>query len=290
MATGSGGSSPNGRSGISEDVLRDAEEAVATPMPPRTPPAGASGATARQRAASNLQRPDTRERLQSAPSSNDVSLPGTASNREMEAAHGESALLMKKLERAQSSSYNSKQNRGEDNENDSGGSKPGRAVRTQVNISKMRSLAKTGGNIIQDLQDIRAILGSVEKSADVDGFDAEHLEDARTRAEQRDMFFITPHGAFMVAWDVTQTIVLIYVAIAVPLRLGYQLEPPEATTAQWWWDAVVDIYFLVDFFLNATLAAYVDQDDEENFKITGRYVSHCTMCYTSMLYIYQHMG
>jgi hypothetical protein len=61
--------------------------------------------------------------------------------------------------------------------------------------------------------------------------------------------FIDPDGVFRAHWDQVQVAALFYVAILVPLRVGFSLEL-ELLSFSWWVELVVDIYFITDICLN----------------------------------------
>jgi hypothetical protein len=61
-------------------------------------------------------------------------------------------------------------------------------------------------------------------------------------------------------WDIAQVVVLMYVAITVPLRIGFRLENLEPSDFGFWVDLVVDFYFWFDIFLNFRTAYRDDRD------------------------------
>jgi hyperpolarization activated cyclic nucleotide-gated potassium channel 2 len=56
-----------------------------------------------------------------------------------------------------------------------------------------------------------------------------------------------------------QALVLIYVAIIVPYRIGFQIEL-EVFSTTWWWELGIDVYFLIDLILNF-YTGFWDSDD-----------------------------
>eukprot|EP00854_Cymbomonas_tetramitiformis_P007148 gene7148-8525_t len=67
-----------------------------------------------------------------------------------------------------------------------------------------------------------------------------------------------PYTPFRSFWDITQAIVLCYVALLVPIRVGFE---HPATGAWFYFDFCIDLYFFVDLVLNF-LTAYVDPADD----------------------------
>eukprot|EP01043_Picozoa_sp_COSAG02_P061527 COSAG02_NODE_8290_length_2631_cov_1.917457_2_plen_317_part_00 len=64
---------------------------------------------------------------------------------------------------------------------------------------------------------------------------------------------IDPDSAFSTRWDVLQVIFLFYVTIFVPLRACFQTDV-EIFSAMWYIDTAVDLYFIIDLFLNCFTA------------------------------------
>jgi hypothetical protein len=76
-----------------------------------------------------------------------------------------------------------------------------------------------------------------------------------TPGTPRKVWFIHPEGRFRKVWDMVQSVLLIYVAISVPLRLGFEIET-AVSTADWYWELFVDAYFLTDVVLNFRTGIY----------------------------------
>ena len=62
-------------------------------------------------------------------------------------------------------------------------------------------------------------------------------------------FFVGPENRLRQAWDGMQVFLLCYVAFVIPLREGFGLLV-ETFSAEFWWEAFVDLYFICDIFLN----------------------------------------
>lgn len=54
-----------------------------------------------------------------------------------------------------------------------------------------------------------------------------------------------PASRFSIAWDLLQVILLMYVLVSVPLSLSFDVTH-ESGSAIWWWEAFVDMYFVID--------------------------------------------
>eukprot|EP01043_Picozoa_sp_COSAG02_P057714 COSAG02_NODE_7054_length_3206_cov_4.593343_2_plen_328_part_00 len=63
----------------------------------------------------------------------------------------------------------------------------------------------------------------------------------------------SPESHFTQVWDMVQLVCIIYIAVAVPWRLGFDITIP-VVSVMFWWDVLVDSYFIVDVVLNFRLA------------------------------------
>lgn len=73
---------------------------------------------------------------------------------------------------------------------------------------------------------------------------------------------IDPEGSFRRRWDFAQMLLLIYVAFGVPFRLGFGV--PVALWSFWFWfDAMVDIYFVSDIAVSFRTAFYNSRGELE---------------------------
>ena len=91
----------------------------------------------------------------------------------------------------------------------------------------------------------------------------ENERDRRKRVAQAQLEssnLIDPEGKFRRRWDVLQMVLLVYVAILVPLRLGFEIEVPWLS-AGFWVEFLVDVYFVSDIFVSFR-SAYWDSRGE----------------------------
>jgi hypothetical protein len=105
--------------------------------------------------------------------------------------------------------------------------------------------------------DVRAIYGTMSRPK----AQLQLMSEAEASARARCCFFL-PEGTgcrvrFRKGWDVVQVLMLAYVAIVVPLRIGFKL---EAVFPAWDWflEVIVDVYFWIDIVINFRTAYYVE--------------------------------
>ena len=68
-------------------------------------------------------------------------------------------------------------------------------------------------------------------------------------ATKKQFWFHHPEGSFRKVWDIMQSVLLIYIAITVPIRLGFDVEN-KLGTPSWWGELLIDIYFWTDIVIN----------------------------------------
>jgi len=97
--------------------------------------------------------------------------------------------------------------------------------------------------------DVRAIYGASTRPKSSWQM-ARELEDA---INARRCFVTTDSGTssdvFRKGWDLVQAMLLIYVAIAVPYRIGFGVDVPVASP-MFWFEVFVDLYFVLDIIIN----------------------------------------
>lgn len=86
-----------------------------------------------------------------------------------------------------------------------------------------------------------------------------NMEDIEREALARRCFF-HPNAATHTLWDITMVFLLLYLMIVVPVQVGFELDV-VVNSPLFWWDVFVDLYFLVDIFVNFRTAHY----DERGF-------------------------
>jgi hypothetical protein len=67
--------------------------------------------------------------------------------------------------------------------------------------------------------------------------------------------FFRPNSQFRQVWDLVQVVLLLYLLVSVPLRIGFDMDV-EFGTFGYFWDMFVDIFFLVDIWVNFRTAYY----------------------------------
>jgi hyperpolarization activated cyclic nucleotide-gated potassium channel 2 len=91
---------------------------------------------------------------------------------------------------------------------------------------------------------------SISKEAMLFGKDVDSgaMKDPRSESEPVGRWwYVNPDGQFRSAWDIAQVIVLFYLAWVTPYRVGFDA---PAYGPEFWFEFLVDIYFIVDVFMN----------------------------------------
>ena len=65
----------------------------------------------------------------------------------------------------------------------------------------------------------------------------------------------SPESRFTRVWDLVQLVCIVYIAVAIPWRLGFNIAVPISSVT-FWWDVLVDVHFIADTVLNFRLAYY----------------------------------
>ena len=110
--------------------------------------------------------------------------------------------------------------------------------------------------------DIRSIYGTMNRGKPRLQLRSESEQIARSR-----YCFFRPEGTgasveFRRAWDLVQIVMLFYVAVAVPFRIGFQQEATPGSLA-FAWEVVVDVYFWTDILINFRTAHFSDSVEQE---------------------------
>ena len=106
-----------------------------------------------------------------------------------------------------------------------------------------------------DVEEMRSMVGSIFQG---DPFEIDlevHEEDIV------EGFVVLPKSQFRTWWDLVQVPMLLYVMFSVPVRFGFNLVS-EPGTALFWWEVLVDIYFIADCGLNFFMAYHDTQTNE----------------------------
>lgn len=94
---------------------------------------------------------------------------------------------------------------------------------------------------------------------DDDGEKLEVLERASVEALEARLkqkrCFVGPEHHYRQAWDLVQVFLLVYVAVTIPYREGYD-QPVAAFSTTFWFEVVVDVYFICDIVFNFRTAIF----------------------------------
>lgn len=105
-------------------------------------------------------------------------------------------------------------------------------------------------------EDMRKMFG---EDMDEEGARLQVLErasvEALEAAVEAKRCFVSPEHHFRQVWDLVQVFLLFYVAVTIPYREGYD-QPVEKYSGTFWFEVVVDVYFICDIFFNFRTAIY----------------------------------
>jgi hypothetical protein len=114
-------------------------------------------------------------------------------------------------------------------------------------------------NVVQLMQDTKAFHGE----DDLDKLQGIHeelqrLSNEEDKEEPTSCCLFMPDDLFRTLWDIAQTVSLIWVAITIPLFATFGI---EYTTRDFlfWWDAAIDLYFVVDVVIQFRTAYWDDR-------------------------------
>ena len=99
------------------------------------------------------------------------------------------------------------------------------------------------------------IATEVDKENIVDHEEERELRHREAIEYMQNHFIITPEGSFRHKWDIVQIVFLVYVAVAVPYRIGFS---HDAMPWEGWFifDMFVDLYFIADIILSFRTATW----------------------------------
>ena len=104
--------------------------------------------------------------------------------------------------------------------------------------------------------DVKKLFG---EDIDDDGEKLEVLERASVEALEARLkektCFVGPEHLYRQIWDLVQVFLLIYVAVTIPYREGY-MQPVKTWSATFWFEVVVDVYFICDIAFNFRTAIF----------------------------------
>eukprot|EP00241_Pyramimonas_parkeae_P000071 CAMPEP_0114263918 /NCGR_PEP_ID=MMETSP0058-20121206/22851_1 /TAXON_ID=36894 /ORGANISM="Pyramimonas parkeae, CCMP726" /LENGTH=1306 /DNA_ID=CAMNT_0001380401 /DNA_START=267 /DNA_END=4187 /DNA_ORIENTATION=+ len=116
---------------------------------------------------------------------------------------------------------------------------------------KLRHHVQQDTDLQADIINHRTLFGHRAPDAEVEAIRL------RMRSMKRSRFLLTEDHPIRVKWDIAQFFVLIYVAIAVPMRIGFDL---EARGMFYVVECMLEVYFYIDILLNF-VTSYQDEDN-----------------------------
>jgi hypothetical protein len=93
------------------------------------------------------------------------------------------------------------------------------------------------------------------------------IDFTRNQVENKPGWVRDPSAIWSMLWDAVQLVLLIYVALSVTLKIGFDLPPTGIGSITWFVELLIDIYFLIDVVL-AFFTVY--EDPTTGFFISDR--------------------
>ena len=150
-----------------------------------------------------------------------------------------------------------------------GSSRSGKALLTQLRV---RHAVDRSMSSMRD--DMQKMFG---QDIDEDGEKLQVLERASVEALEARLAekrcFVGPEHHYRQAWDMVQVVLLVYVAVTIPYREGY-LQPVITYSPTFWFEVVVDVYFICDIVFNFRTAVFDNEGalELDTAQISKRYL------------------
>ena len=132
-----------------------------------------------------------------------------------------------------------------------GAPRSGKALFAQLRVRHAVDRSMAGMRV-----DMKKMFG---EDIDDDGEKLQVLERASVEALEARLkekkCFVGPEHYYRQVWDLVQVFLLIYVAVTIPYREGY-MQPVKTWSATFWFEAVVDVYFIFDIAFNFRTAIF----------------------------------
>jgi hypothetical protein len=109
---------------------------------------------------------------------------------------------------------------------------------------KARNVMGVQTALTSQMLELRGLVGTQEEGTATIEDTEEKLRREKEKLEGV-WYIILPHSNFKIVWDLAQVAVLLYVAVLVPLRIGFDWSTVLFSTMMWV-EVFIDLYFLVD--------------------------------------------
>ena len=132
------------------------------------------------------------------------------------------------------------------------------AVGNWTKVNTNIKMAYALGGLAKDAADERTFLESLEKTKNIrtNSFAMRQRIEAKSRSG-----VLHPASTFRRFWDGMIMGLLCYMAIAVPFRIGFDVQPMQA----WFvFEVMIDIIFMLDLALNFRTGYMMDEEDEDS--------------------------
>eukprot|EP01043_Picozoa_sp_COSAG02_P059746 COSAG02_NODE_7670_length_2901_cov_60.433262_3_plen_198_part_00 len=118
-----------------------------------------------------------------------------------------------------------------------------KATNSSSKWNKARSAVRAQSALTGRMLALRNLVGTDEGSATIE--ETEEMLRKEKLMQRANWYIVMPDSSFKMCWDLSQVVVLLYVAAVVPLRIGFDTTSEPFSTF-WWIEVFIDIYFFVD--------------------------------------------
>jgi hypothetical protein len=120
--------------------------------------------------------------------------------------------------------------------------------------NKARAVMSAQSALTSRMMALRGLVGTTgEGSATIE--ETEEMLRKEQLLQRGKWYIVMPDSTFKMCWDLSQVVVLLYVAAVVPLRIGFDTTSEPFSTF-WWVEVAIDIYFLIDVCCRNHLALH----------------------------------
>ena len=86
-------------------------------------------------------------------------------------------------------------------------------------------------------------------------------DSAKADKKKVGLCIVRAQSQFRIGWDIFLLVLLCYIALVTPVRIGFVLHP-DYFSPEWWWEVCIDVFFFIDLLLNFRTTYYTIEGKE----------------------------